>query len=218
MRMQISLLIALLAMSSVVLASIETTLTFEGDGVLYSGTRTLNDNSRLEASSNGPVSLEQSTYMAGTQRQSQMQLNSGYGRAFIKTPEYNLRVKGYDFETAASLFRTTAETGSSLFPELKNDKDLSIDLNKKEGTRSPIETILTTKLDASVFVKAKAGNGSVNREIAVSNNGKWTSSIGDITFKGRFNFTDRLDLSDIVIQKEYWQNVMITPVGASEEL
>ena len=217
MKIHTIVLIALLMISPAVLASIESTFLFEGDGILYSGTETLNDGSRLEASAVGPVKLNQSLTMAGTQRQSQMQLDSNYGTAAIKSPEYNLRMKGYNLSSTASSFRISENTASSPFPALTDATGSSID-NEIKATQNSIATIATTKLQASVFVSAKGKKGTVNRRITLPNDGKGNINVGVTTFSGQFDFTDHLALSGLVIKKEWWQGEIITPIGSGEEL
>ena len=211
-------LIAFVAMSPVVLALIESSLKFEGDGVLYSATETLNDGSRMVATAEGPVNnLSQSTYMEGSKRQSQMILNSSYGGARIKTPEYNLRMEGHDIDASASLFRNSEETTSSLFPALKGPGGTELAINEVINNKVT-ETVSTTKLGATVYVDAYGANGSVDREIKLENAGKGAKTIADMTFKGRFNFSDEMNLSGIVIRKAEWQFEETLPVGVGDKL
>jgi len=110
-------IIAIIAILPSVMASIDSSLVFKGNGLLTSTTETLNDRSQLKATSSGPVDLTQITHMAGTQRHSQMIFNSRFGEACIRTPEYNLRMKGKNLEAVAVLDRTLEETAGSIIPE-----------------------------------------------------------------------------------------------------
>lgn len=214
MKTEILVIIAIIAISPSVMASIDSSLEFKGNGSLTSTTETLNDGSQLKATSSGPVDLIQSTLMKGTQRHSQMILNSRFGEACIRTPEYNLRMKGKNLEAFAVLDRTWEETAGSIIPESMGEsvKPINLILNTKT------DSVITTQLNANVFVRGVGDAGNLNRQIKLAYAGKRPKTIGDISFKGSFNFTDQLNLSGIIIQKRVWQTNVVAQLGDGDEL
>lgn len=217
MKIQIFVLVALILMLTVVTASIDTSFIFEGNGVLSSETQTLNDYSTLVANSKGLVHLNQSTQMAGLNRKSKMDFSSSYGGAYIKTPEYNLRMKGYNFSAGASLFRLQEETASSVFPEYGSEEGEDTKIKNNEGTDKAINNVLTTVIKGGVFVRGKGDNGSLDRKIQLKD-GKSITTIAATTFKGQFNFSDNSILSGIVIRKVLWQQEVNYPISEGDNL
>ncbi len=215
MKIQIFVLIALTLMLPVVTASIDTSFNFEGNGVLSSETQTLNDCSTLAANSKGLVHLTQNTHMAGLDGKSDMDFSSSYGGAHIKTPEYNLRMKGYNFSAGASLFRIQKETASSVFPKYDSEEGENTKISNDEGTHKAINNVLTTVIEGGVFVRGKGDNGSLDRRIQLRD-GKRINTIAATTFRGQFNFSDSSTLSGIVIQKVLWQQEVNYPISEGD--
>jgi hypothetical protein len=147
------------------------------------------------------------------ERQSQMDFVSNYGSARVKSPQYSLSMNGYNIDAAATISRKSWDIASSMFPVLKSDAQYTsgIDLDKDPTTSTPTKNILNTYLNAKVFVRGNSSDGSVNREIKLGNGERGDDTIAEMQFKGKFNFSDSINMTG-VIQEKIWQNERTIPI------
>jgi hypothetical protein len=200
-------------MLPIVMASIDTELNFEGKGKLWSSTETPGDGGRIVATADGYVHLNQSMNLDKDDRQSQMDLISNYGGARIKSPQYSLSMTGYNIDAGATISRRSWDMASSMFPALKSDARYldGIDQDKDPKTPTPTKNILSTYLNANVFVRGKSSDGSVDREVKLGNGERGDNTIAEMQFKGKFNFTDSINMTGVIRQK-VWQDERTMPI------